>query len=307
VSPDIEHVRGALLGLAVGDALGAPLEGLPPEATTAAIAGRPEMTGGRGWAPGESTDDTALMLALAESIAAHGLLDTDDVGRRYISWAANDGKGMGHTTRMALIGATDAADARLRAREHWLVSEYAAGNGTVMRATPIGVAARTAAEAAQWALRDAELTHADPAAAVASGALCVALLAVRTGEDPLEAARGQASGHPRTAGALALVAAGDVQGLARLAAGAEPGACWTTLAIGLHALVSGGDYERAIGWVLERGGDTDTNAAVAGALVGYRDGVDAIPARWLEPLRERRRIEQVADKIAIGQPRPRVY
>jgi hypothetical protein len=55
-------------------------------------------------------------LALGESIAARGLLDTGDLARRYIAWANADGKGIGRTTRGALIGARDAEDARARAR-----------------------------------------------------------------------------------------------------------------------------------------------------------------------------------------------
>ena len=80
---DRDRIRGALLGLAVGDALGAPLEATTPaEAARAARRGL-EMTGGRGWAPGEWTDDTAMALALAESIAVRGVLDwdIDDQGR----------------------------------------------------------------------------------------------------------------------------------------------------------------------------------------------------------------------------------
>src|SRR6516165_5470788 len=130
-----ERVRGGLLGLAVGDALGAPLEGASCSAAAAVVAGGLEMTGGGWWAPGEWTDDTALALALAESIGARWLLDTDDLARRYIEWAHGDGKGIGRTTRRALVGARDANDARARARAHYESTQLTAGNGTVMRAT----------------------------------------------------------------------------------------------------------------------------------------------------------------------------
>lgn len=145
---DQDRIRGALLGLAVGDALGAPLEAATPDEAARAVRRGLEMTGGRGWAPGEWTDDTAMALALAESIGARGLLDADDVAARYIDWATTDGKGIGWATAHALTGARGADDARARARAHLKATGLAAGNGAVMRATPIGLAARSVAEAA---------------------------------------------------------------------------------------------------------------------------------------------------------------
>jgi ADP-ribosyl-[dinitrogen reductase] hydrolase len=292
-----DRIRGALLGLAVGDALGAPLEQASPAVAAAAVADGPEMAGGGAWAPGEWTDDTAMALALAESIAARGLLDSDDVARRYIAWATSDGKGIGRTTRYALVGAADADDARWRARAHYEATGLAAGNGTVMRAAPIGLAARDAAEAVDAARRDAELTHGDPVTAAASAGLCAALVALRGGADPLAAARDQARGDPRLEGALAVAAAQEVPALARLA-GDQAGACWTTLAVALYSLVAIDDYVRGITFVIGLGGDTDTNAAVAGALLGCRHGEGAIPPRWLGALRDRERIERAAEGLS---------
>jgi len=88
-----------------------------------------------------------------------------------------------------------------RARAQLAASGLAAGNGTVMRATPIGLAARDVRQAADAARRDAELTHADPVTGLASAALCAALLAIRHGGDPLQAAREQAAGHQRLSAA----------------------------------------------------------------------------------------------------------
>jgi ADP-ribosyl-[dinitrogen reductase] hydrolase len=90
----------------------------------------------------------------------------------------------------------------------------------------------------------------------------------------------------------------DREALASLAAGPAAGACWTTLSIGLCALIWLGDYASGVTWAVSLGGDTDTNAAVAGALLGYRDGADAIPARWLKPLAQRDRLERAAVMLA---------
>ena len=92
-------------------------------------------------------------------------------------------------------------------------------------------------------------------------------------------------------------ARGDDLSLRTLATGDQPGACWTTLAIALHALVAIDDYEQGVSWAIALGGDADTNAAVAGALLGCRHGEQAIPPRWLDRLSDRERIEQAAGAL----------
>lgn len=302
---ELEAARGALLGLAVGDALGAPFEGCSPRAARAAVAAGLEMAGGRGWAPGEWTDDTAMALALAESIVEHGLLDTDDVARRYIAWAATRPRGIGRATRLALAGARSAAEARARARALYQCGLPTAGNGTVMRACPIGLAAGHPREAARAARLDAALTHGDPRAHEASAALCAALVAVAEGGDPLAAAKAESDPSGPVARALRLGAEDARADLARLAAGPEAGACWTTLGIAFRALLHGQSFEEGVSFAISLGGDTDTNAAVTGCLLGAREGARAIPDRWLERLRERPRIEQAAAGLArLRRPGP---
>jgi ADP-ribosylglycohydrolase len=295
---DRDRIRGALLGLAVADALGAPLEGVAPRVAVAVVGRGLEMTGGGWWAPGEWTDDTAMALALAESIAARGLLDTDDLAARYIAWATGGGKGIGRATASALVGAGDADDAWARARAHLEATGLAARNGTIMRATPIGLAARGLEAAVAAARHDAQLTHADPVTGDASAALCPALLARRHGGDPLRAVRDQAADERPLAVALGAVGR-DERALARLAGGPEAGACATTLALALHALAAGYDYEHGVRWVIARGRDTDTNTAVAGALLGCPQGIGAIPERWLAALRDRQRIERAAQGLLV--------
>jgi ADP-ribosyl-[dinitrogen reductase] hydrolase len=289
---------GALLGLAVGDALGAPLEGASPQRASAAIAAGLEMTGSHWWAPGEWTDDTAMALALAESIGEHGPIDIDDVARRYIAWANADGKGMGRTTAHALIGARDADETRRRARAYYESGGRAASNGTVMRATPIGLVTDNLLKAREAARQDAELTHADPRAAIASVALCASLIAVREGRDPVGASiPSYVLGSPPIAEAFGAAQRRDERFLAELAAGPESGACWTALGVAIYAAKHLDSYEEAMRWVIALGGDTDTNAAVAGALIGARDGASAIPDRWLAVIRHRDRIERAAVRI----------
>jgi hypothetical protein len=77
--------------------------------------------------------------------------------------------------------------------------------------------------------------------------------------------------------------------------GQTPARAGRRLAIALCAAAAS---ETDVTWAIGLGGDTDTNAAVTGALVGARDGVSAIPERWLEVLRQRQRIERAAERLA---------
>jgi ADP-ribosyl-[dinitrogen reductase] hydrolase len=295
---EASRIRGALLGLAVGDALGAPYEGsAPTDAKRCVEAGEVEMTGGHGWGPGEWTDDTAMALLLAESIGEHGLLDTADVARRYIAWANGDPRGIGAITRAALQGAEDDDDARAKARACHERSGLTAGNGTVMRVTPIALAAASVKDATRAAREDARLTHYDPAAAGASAALCAALLAAAGGGDPVAAAEAEIGDHPRLTQVVGAVRDRHEEPIHTVAGSPEAGTCWATLGVALCALTKFDDYEPGVLWAISLGGDTDTNAAVTGALLGSRTGADAIPERWLGPLHERDRIERAAEAL----------
>ena len=296
--PDLElgeRGRGALLGLAIGDALGAPLEFSDPEEAALAVARGLEMTGGGIWEPGEWTDDTAMALALAESIGERGLLDLDDLVRRYVAWASRGPKDIGLTTRAALTGATSAVDARENARVLHEQTNRTAGNGTVMRAAPIAFAAASHDAVDSAARADAALTHHDPAAGDASASLCAALRALMSGDDPLEAANEVAT-EPRTQDALEDVV--DEAAIRARGGGREFGVAWTALAVGLHALTEFEDFESGIAFTISLGGDTDTNGAVAGALLGARCGPGGLPERWCAALKDRERIESAAAGLA---------
>jgi ADP-ribosylglycohydrolase len=295
-----EQAKGALFGLAVGDALGAPLEFKSRQQASAAVERGLEMSGGGGWAPGEWTDDTAMALCLAECVAERGLsLDLDDLAGRYAAWAGSGPKDIGITTRNALAGVHDAAGARSNAQAEHERSGRTAGNGTVMRVAPLALAQGSREQILDAAREDARLTHWDEAAGSASAALCAALLALAEGSDPQGAAGQEVGEHERLVAAMELAASRDREAVGQLASGGEGGTCWVTLAVGLCAL--GFDsYADGVAWAISHGFDTDTNAAVAGALLGCRDGLDAIPGRWLTRLQGQDRIAAAAQRLAAG-------
>ena len=169
LTPREDRRAGAILGLAVGDALGATYEFCSPQEVPQ---GPLEMVGG-GWLdlePGETTDDTALAKAVLAGYEG-GSLDLRRVRDEMLSWQDTDPKDIGNQTRKALE--------YLRGHPEALSppgDPDAQGNGAVMRAASHGVKAGNAGEAAENAWREAALTHPSWEAR-ASSALVAALVA----------------------------------------------------------------------------------------------------------------------------------
>ncbi len=188
---DPDRIRGALLGLAVGDALGTTYEferlAQPayPELATGPAA---DVVGGGPFdlPAGAVTDDTQMAVCLARSLAEAGALDVDDLGRRYVAWSAH-AFDIGNQTSAALRRIEAGADARAAGLEVWRASpahHRPAGNGSLMRTAPIGVAyaTRDRVELIDAALADSLITHADPRCAIAC-AVFDSAIAVALGHD----------------------------------------------------------------------------------------------------------------------------
>ncbi|MFM8266431.1 MAG: ADP-ribosylglycohydrolase family protein, partial [Ilumatobacteraceae bacterium] len=175
--PARQRALGALLGSAVADALGAPFEFGSAGAYRATfpepvVGGTGEMTGGGsfGWSAGEFTDDTQMALALAESIITLRRIDPADLWTRWRAWATH-ASDVGVITRRALSHATHddaAADAHRELGR-------SAGNGALMRVTPVGLAGAVLDDTGattitmRAAVAQAALTHHEPAAGWGAG------------------------------------------------------------------------------------------------------------------------------------------
>ncbi|MCB5180696.1 ADP-ribosylglycohydrolase family protein [Streptomyces antimicrobicus] len=270
----IERARGAVVGAAVGDALGAPFEFGPPGAF-----GRTdgEMRAGGGWDTGEATDDTQMAVLVAESLLERGGLDLPDLFARFRRWAAAEPKDIGLQTEAVLTGGEhwDRA-AALHAR----VNQRAAGNGALMRASTSAVYfAAAGAEATMAAARRlAALTHGDSAAWHGTAVLHELVRVALDGGDPLAAVGGALARLPaphRERYAVVLDPAWH-PGLAT----EFNGAVWPCLGSAVWALRRTGSFADAVGAAVDLGGDTDTVACVTGALAGAVYGAGAVPERW---------------------------
>ncbi|GAA3378799.1 ADP-ribosylglycohydrolase family protein [Streptomyces sannanensis] len=279
-----QRAAGAVIGSAVGDALGAPFEFGPAGAFSArfpvADPGR-EMCGGGGWDPGEATDDTQMAVLVAESLLECGGLDLPDVFARFQRWATSEPKDIGLQTEDVL---TNGMPWDLAAAVHFQVNRYAAGNGALMRAsTPAVRFARDGREATMDAARRiAALTHGDRAAWEGTAIFHELVRVALEGADPLTAIPGAlALVHPDHRRRYATVLAADWH---PDRATEFNGAVWPCLGSAVWALRTTTSYEDAIRAAVDLGGDTDTVAAVTGGLAGAYYGLDAIPTRWADSL-----------------------
>lgn len=279
---DTARAIGAVVGSAVGDALGAPFEfGEPGVYRGRFPDGAGEMCGGGGWDPGEATDDTQMAVLVGESLLDNGGLEPADVFRRFRRWAASEPKDIGLQTEDVLTGGHPWDTA---AALHFDMTGRAAGNGSLMRAATSALywaaAGRSATMAA--ARRIAALTHGDRAAWEGTAVLHELVRVALDGGDPLDAV-------PETLQQV------HVDHRARwstvLAHDWHPddatefnGAVWPCLGSAVWALRTTGSFEESLAAAVDLGGDTDTVAAVTGALAGAVYGVDAIPERWTTPL-----------------------
>ncbi|GAA0323360.1 ADP-ribosylglycohydrolase family protein [Kineococcus aurantiacus] len=280
---DRQHrVMGALVGSAVGDALGAPFEFGPPHAFSTRFPSpargvRTEMCGGGslGWEPGEFTDDTQMALLLAQSLVERGGLDEADVFARFQRWAQAGPPDIGVQTS-AVLGSGLPWDTA--AAEHVRAGHRAAGNGSLMRTTPAAVFFARDGRAATMdaARRISALTHGDPAAGEGCALFHEVLRVLLDGGDADDAIALAEVAEPYRAKWAQVCAPGWTPADAT----ESNGAVWPTLGSALWALRNSTTFEEALRLVIDLGGDTDTVACVTGALAGARAGMTGIPIRW---------------------------
>lgn len=260
---------GAYLGLAVGDALGAPVEFL----TAREIAQRGvhcEMTGG-GWLklkPGQVTDDTEMSLCLGRAWLQAGAWDARMAAEHFAGWMKRNPIDIGNTCRRGIRRYM--LDGTLEAE----FSEGAAGNGAAMRILPIALATYgNDALFERAAIEQAHLTHHHPlsdAATLALGHMVHTLLSGQGAKQCRKLANALVEAHPKF----------KFTPYPKRASGYIVDTMQTVL----HHFFSTDSFESCVVETVNRGEDADTTAAIAGMLAGALYGVESIPKRWLDRL-----------------------
>lgn len=302
-----DRYLGALLGLAVGDALGTTLEFTEPGTFTPIT----DMVGGGPFAlkPGQWTDDTSMALCLAESLAECGGFDPLDQMQRYVRWWKE-----GHwssTGRCFDIGNTTSASLRRFMASGDPIAgrtdDYASGNGSLMRLAPVAMYfAHDPALAVQMAAESSRTTHGGRAAVDACryfAALLVGLLAGRPKEEVLSEHYAPVAGlweaqplHPE----VAQVAGGSFRRKAPPELRAGRGYVVHTLEAALWAFASTDDFASGALAAVNLGEDADTTGAVYGQVAGAWYGVRGIPEGWVGRVARRGEIEGVGERLWGG-------
>ena len=269
--PEVEdRALAAFLGLAIGDALGATVEFMTPREIAAEYGVLRDIVGG-GWLhlrPGAVTDDTAMALALGQSLVRTGGLDLVDVCEEFAAWLRSGPPDVGNTCRRGIR----------RYIQRGLVTgpmnEGDAGNGAAMRLLPVAIAChRDAARARRWAVDQAHTTHNHPLSDAACEALAAMLVALIDGGGQT-VAKGMAD---------ELVSRYPTFRFAPFP-GISSAYVVDTLQTSFDSYFSTSSFEECLIRVVNHGGDADTTGAIAGALAGATYGLKAIPKRWLKVL-----------------------
>ncbi len=311
-----DKYRGALLGVAIGDALGRPAEGRPPEVIRQRFGNLDSFHPWHGWQGGPKgtfTDDTELTIALAESLIERQGMDPVDFGRRCVAWLPV-GRGKGAAT-------TEACE-RLAEGVSWEeAGSPSAGNGAAMRAAPIGLLHPADVDHLRHAAAlSAVVTHAHPTAVLSTIALAFLvadLLHTPPGRLDIEGLLGRLRsvtedlpdpplperkpGHSTVELLPRLREMGD-----RLDRTPEELFSYTyngafvseSLAAALWCFLrSPDDPARVVITAANGGYDADTVGAMAGALAGACNGATAWPSDWLDDLEYRDGLEGCADDL----------
>lgn len=295
---------GCLLGVAIGDAMGMPVEGWPGEAIRMhyGVLSDFQPSPHRGLRAGQFTDDTQMMLMHAESIVATGRIDGDDLARRFVAWLrSGDVRGIGGSTLRSIR--------RLERGIHWRESgqtgEFAAGNGVAMRIAPVGLLDCQRIEQLKQDVHTAgAITHRNPEALAGGLAVAYAVARLATAEtqpatliEETIAFVGDSEVTRNLQRAQKLLES-DAPAADALATLGTTGYVVHTVASAFYCSVRTADnFKQTVIEAVMAGHDTDTTGAVAGALSGAHNGLQGIPLRWLEQVEDRERIEELARQI----------
>ena len=269
------RIRGALYGVAVGDALGAPLEFMSRAEIQKQYGKVTEMIGG-GWLglkPGETTDDTAMTVAVAEGIVENPDNPIPAIGERFKKWYLKNPRTAGRACSEVIqeairehaveenewFAASQITNERLRGMTE--------GNGALMRTVYVGL---------YYADREIRETMADKISAMThwsnvSSGHCIAYV------NAINVALTES-------GKIKTVIKGNQRARNITTYPAPTGHVRNTYDCALFAIKATDTLEEALIAAVNSGGDTDTIGAVTGGLAGAIYGYDQIPERWIKAL-----------------------
>lgn len=310
---DLKTVLGGVLGLAVGDALGVPVEFRSREALERNPVADMRGYGTHSQPAGTWSDDASMALCLLESLSVKGV-DYEDMMSRFLRWGET-GYMTPYGEAFDMGGATQNALAEYSRGKPALECggrrEYDNGNGAVMRILPLALYLHETAgsdfperaEAYEIIHSASAVTHAHPVSKMACGFYCAAANAVLCGQDIGEALdtarafyRKEPDFSPWLERKFARVDKKVLEALPREKV-QSGGFAVHTLEAAIWCLLRHEDFRGCVLEAVNLGDDTDTTGAVAGGLAGLRCGPEGIPEEWLNVLAKRAEIEALCGQF----------
>ena len=299
-----KYIKGSFWGAAVGDALGGGLENMSSEEISTRYGTVTDMLGG-GWLnlqPGEYTDDTQMIIMVAEGIMANPTYPIEEIGRRFLAWYYSDPRDIGTTTARSFenylhCGSWKEASVITAKSLNKLDS-----NGALMRTLPVTFAYwNNHRDMAYWSVDIASMTHHSQE----SAACCifynhlVGMAACMKGNKrelftkslqftDEQCARLDINPASFFWYVVKAVQSGAVNIIPK-------GKALDTLGATLQCFLHTETFEEALVRVVNLGGDTDTAGNIMGGLAGAYYGYEVIPEHWLKTLRGKDKIVKVTD------------
>ena len=290
------RARGAMIGLAVGDALGTTLEFAPRDSYPPLV----DMIGGGPFAlkPGEWTDDTSMALALADSLAGCGYLNEHDLMSKWERWRfegaySSNGRcfDIGTTVGAALDRWCETADPIAGSTD-----PATAGNGSLMRLAPVAVRYwDKPSQIREVAARQSMMTHGAPEAVDACAVFAQMVGEAISGRSLDKILRSAGEG---LAGKIAGIIGGSWRGKARKDIRSS-GYVAHSLEASLWCIGRTGSFSEAVLLAANLGEDADTTAAITGQLAGAAYGEEAIPQAWRQQIVGHDMIRSLADRLLL--------
>lgn len=285
----LDKIKGALFGLAIGDALGGTTEFMTPIDIKKKYGYLKDIIGGGVWElePGETTDDTAMTLAVAEGILDSPRSPLPSIGKRFLKWYHTLPKDVGTTVRMTMYFKEQGLSWGQAAE---ITNNYmkgkSSGNGSLMRCLPVALAYRDRMKMEDITVKQSKMTH------YASEASEACLLYNRIAHDVLW------KGYP-----LRSAIKRNVNGtryssiLYRNPSHSPGGYVVETLMWVLAIAYSGRNLEEGVQALANMGDDSDTAAAITGGLLGLEEGFRSLPKRYVNAILEKNRLNRVAERL----------
>lgn len=335
-----------VLGLAIGDALGQPFEFSTSDQIIKSgwkgdlIGSTYGFEGMWNLDPGQYTDDTMMALCISNSLLDKDEFDLDDVAKKYIGWVeSRDLRGIGIRTERSIhnlirgispkesgqkhVGRPKPSFKRISKSVEELPTDslHGPGNfcgcGTVMRCAPIGLFYYKAEEEMiRAAAEDATITHDHADARDSSIFLCRLIADILFCNDPferVEAMCGEYSGwfeydHVTRLCKEALDMARDKSTtFADAIALGTSGTAHETLASAVYCFLRYDNFKDAVASAVLIGGDTDSRAAIVGALAGTRYGLEGIPKDWVKQVEGSSMLKKIDADLYSKAPFPYYY